>query len=183
MPQPRKKLPSTTKQEPVMDDTQLTKEQQALKITRRYMLWSVGAGLIPIPVVDITTMVGVQMKMVAEISKIYDVSFSENKAKNTISAALSGATASTFAQGTIGSSLKAIPFAGSLIGMITMPFFASASAYALGTVFINHFEQGGTFLDLDSEKFKSNFKVMFSKGEKVAKDLKEEVEGSGEKVS
>jgi len=152
------------------------KEVQAMKITRRYMLWSAGAGLIPFPIIDLTSIIGVQMKMVSDISAVYSVSFSEQKAKTTISAALSGVTASTFAQGTIGSSLKAIPGIGTLLGTVTMPFFASASAYALSNVFINHFEQGGTFLDLDGEKFKENFKMMFKKGEKAAHDLKVEVE-------
>lgn len=151
-------------------------EVRAMKITRKYMLWSAGAGLIPFPIIDLASIIGVQMKMVSEISAVYDVNFSENKAKNIISAALSGVTASTFAQGTIGSSIKAIPGIGTLMGTVTMPFFASASAYALSNVFINHFEQGGTFLDLDGEKFKENFKLMFKRGEKVAQDLKVEVE-------
>jgi uncharacterized protein (DUF697 family) len=154
----------------------LTQEEQALKITRKYMLWSIGAGLIPIPIVDLATVIGVQVKMVAEISEVYGVSFSESSAKNTISAALSGVTASTFANGTIGSSLKAIPFVGTIIGAITMPFFSSASAYALGTLFINHFENGGTFIDLDGDAFRENFRVMFQKGEKLAKELKDEVQ-------
>jgi uncharacterized protein (DUF697 family) len=152
------------------------KENKAMAITRRYMLWSGGAGLIPFPIIDLATIIGVQMKMVSEISDVYGVGFSENTAKNTISAALSGVTASTFAQGTLGSSIKSIPLIGTLVGTITMPFFASASAYALGNVFINHFENGGTFLDLDPSKFADNFKKMFSLGEKAAKDLKSEVE-------
>lgn len=142
------------------------------------MLWSAGAGLIPVPALDLATIIGVQMKMVSDISDIYGVKFSENKAKNTISAALSGVTASTFATGTIGSGIKSIPFAGSLLGAVTMPFFASASAYALGNVFINHFEKGGSFLDLDGDKFKEDFNVMFKKGKKAAKEVKEEAEAS-----
>lgn len=157
-----------------------TKQKQALDTTKKYMLWSAGAGLIPVPIVDLAALVGVQMKMVAEISEIYGIKFSENKAKNTISAALSGVTASTFAQGTIGSSMKAIPIVGTIVGSLTMPFFASASAYALANVFINHFESGGTFIDLDADKFKENFKTMFKKGEKAAAELKSEVEVKSE---
>lgn len=154
------------------------KELQALKITKKYMLWSIGAGLIPIPIVDLATVIGVQVKMISEISDVYDVKFSENKAKNTISAALSGVTASTFATGTVGSSLKSIPFVGTIIGTITMPFFSSASAYALGSIFINHFENGGTFLDLDADSIKGDFQDMFQKGKEASKDLKNEVNSS-----
>lgn len=170
---------ATTKSKTKKEGSVVTsKEEKAMKITRRYMLWSAGAGLIPFPIIDLASIIGVQLKMVSEISDVYEVSFSENKAKNTISAALSGVTASTFATGTIGSSIKAVPVIGTLMGTLTMPFFASASAYALSNVFINHFEQGGTFLDLDGEKFKESFKVMFKRGEKAAKDLKVEVENT-----
>jgi uncharacterized protein (DUF697 family) len=167
---------SSKKQAPSNSKTDSDKEKQAMAITRRYMLWSGGAGLIPFPIIDLATIIGVQMKMVSEISDVYGVGFSENTAKNTISAALSGVTASTFAQGTLGSSIKSIPLIGTLVGTITMPFFASASAYALGNVFINHFEEGGSFLDLDPAKFAENFKKMFSLGEKAAKEIKTEVE-------
>lgn len=169
---------STKKTSSSKSESLSTKEEQAMAITRRYMLWSGGAGLIPFPLLDLATIIGVQMKMVAEISKVYDVDFSENKAKNTISAALSGVTASTFTQGTLGSSIKSIPVVGTLVGTITMPFFASASAYALGTVFINHFEKGGSFLDLDPGKFADNFKKMFKRGEKAAQEIKSEVDST-----
>lgn len=167
---------ATKKNTPNETSPVVSNEDQAMAITRRYMLWSGGAGLIPFPIIDLATIIGVQTKMVSEISAVYGVGFSDHKAKNVISAALSGVTASTFAQGTLGSSIKSIPLIGTLVGTITMPFFASASAYALGNVFINHFENGGTFLDLDPSKFADNFKKMFSRGEKVAKDLKTEVE-------
>jgi uncharacterized protein (DUF697 family) len=152
-------------------DSTMTSKDKALAITRKYMLWSAGAGLIPVPTLDLATLVGVQMKMVADISDVYGVKFSESTAKNTIAALLSGATARTFASGTIGSSLKAIPIAGTILGAVSMPFFGSASAYALGMVFINHFENGGTFIDLDGDAFKENFKVMFKKGRKAAETL------------
>ncbi|MCH8566701.1 MAG: YcjF family protein [Balneolales bacterium] len=153
----------------------LTKEQQSLKIVKKYMLWSLGAGLIPFPLVDIATVTGVQIKMVSELSKIYNVEFSENRARNVISPILSSVTAKTFAAGTVGSTIKAIPIIGTLVGSITMPLFSSAFAYALGQIFINHFEKGGTFLDFDVEKNKENFAEMFKKGKNVASELKEEV--------
>ena len=38
------------------------------KIVRNYMWWSMGAGLIPVPLVDMAAVTGVQLKMVADIS-------------------------------------------------------------------------------------------------------------------
>lgn len=150
-------------------------EQKSLKVVKKYMLWSLGAGLIPVPLLDIATVTGVQMKMISEISKVYGVEFKESRAKNSVSALFSSVSANTFAYGTVGSAIKSIPVFGTLVGSVTMPFFSGAFAYALGSVFINHFENGGTFLDFDSEKVKAQFSEMFRKGKTVAKDLTETV--------
>jgi uncharacterized protein (DUF697 family) len=153
----------------------LTNEHKSLQVVKKYMLWSLGAGLIPVPLLDIATVTGVQLKMISEISKVYGVEFKENRAKNIISALFTSVSANTFAYGTVGSAIKSIPLVGTLVGSVTMPFFSGAFAYALGTVFINHFENGGTFLDFDTEKMKTHFGEMFRKGKKVATDLKDEV--------
>jgi uncharacterized protein (DUF697 family) len=39
------------------------------------MWWSMGAGLIGVPFVDWIVVAGIQLETVAEVSKIYDVSF------------------------------------------------------------------------------------------------------------
>jgi uncharacterized protein (DUF697 family) len=153
----------------------LTNERKSLQVVKKYMLWSLGAGLIPVPLLDIATVTGVQMKMISEISKVYGVEFKENRAKNIISALFTSVSANTFAYGTVGSAIKSIPLVGTLVGSVTMPLFSGTFAYALGTVFINHFENGGSFLDFDTEKMKDHFGEMFSKGKKVATELKDEV--------
>ena len=53
------------------------KQQEAVKTVKRYMWWSMGAGLVPVPVLDLAAVSGVQLKMLAEISRIYDVPVSE----------------------------------------------------------------------------------------------------------
>jgi hypothetical protein len=55
-----------------------------------------------------------------------------------------------------------------------MPVISGASTYAIYKVFIQHFESGGTFLDLDPAKVKSYFAEQFTKGKKVAVDLKKD---------
>src|ERR1039457_5592843 len=56
-------------------------ELKALKTVKNYMWWSMGAGLIPFPWVDMVAVSGVQLKMLSEISKIYDVPFQLNRGK------------------------------------------------------------------------------------------------------
>ena len=45
-----------------------------------------------------------------------------------------------------------------------------ASTYAVGRVFIQHFESGGTFLTLDPDKVKAHYRAEFERGEQLMRD-------------
>jgi uncharacterized protein (DUF697 family) len=147
------------------------KEQKALKTVKNYMWWSMGAGLIPVPFVDLLAVSGVQLKMLADVSKIYGVEFQENRGKAVVGSLLGFVVPSTISFGSLGSLLKAIPLVGTLVGGTSMALFSGASAYALGKIFIQHFESGGTFLSFDPEKVKEHFQEQFDEGTKVAADM------------
>ena len=149
----------------------LTKEEQSLKLVKRYMLWTLGAGAIPIPFVDFAAVTGVQIKMLKDLSEHYDIPFNENAGKSITASLLGGISASTLKAGMLGSFLKAIPVAGSILGAASMSLFSAAACYAIGKVFIQHFEAGGTFLDMDPEKVKEYFKEQFAEGKEVAQDM------------
>ena len=57
-----------------------------------------------------------------------------------------------------------------------MSVFSGASTYALGEVFREHFETGGTFLDFDPGRLKKYYQEKFEKGKKVAQEIREEEE-------
>jgi uncharacterized protein (DUF697 family) len=144
------------------------KELKAFRIVRRYVWLSMGAGLIPVPFVDWAAVSGVQLKMLADLSKIYGVPFRENRGKAIIGSMAGFVLPHALACGFLGSALKAIPLVGSLAGAPAMAVFCGAYAWALGNVFIQHFESGGTFLNFDPEAVKEYFKAQFEEGRKVA---------------
>src|SRR5215469_6830631 len=76
--------------EAIAADTPETREEMASKLVDRFALWSGVAGLIPVPVVDVFAVGGLQIQMVRRISQIYDVEFTENRGKALI-ASLAGA--------------------------------------------------------------------------------------------
>lgn len=55
-----------------------------------------------------------------------------------------------------------------------MPVFSGSATYAIYKVFVQHFESGGTFLDLDPAKVKVYFSEHFAKGKKVVEGLRKE---------
>jgi uncharacterized protein (DUF697 family) len=124
------------------------RDVDAMRIVNKYVGWSTGAGLIPLPLVDLAAIAGVQLKMVQELTEFYDVPFSRSAAKSIIGAVIGSGGAYILAA-PVGSLLKVVPFIGTIAGMLAEPALAAASTYALGKVFIQHFESGGTFLDLN----------------------------------
>ena len=148
------------------------REEEALCTVKRYMWLSMGAGLVPIPFLDIAVVSGVQLKMIAALSKIYDVPFKRNRGKAAAAALAGFMVPHTLACGFIGSLIKAIPVVGLLAGGPAMAAFSGASAWALGKVFIQHFESGGTLLTFDPENVKEYNRSQFEEGNRVAATMK-----------
>jgi uncharacterized protein (DUF697 family) len=149
--------------------TNLSEEQRdelASKLVDRFSLWSGAAGLIPVPLVDIAAVGGVQLQMLRRLSEIYGVPFSENSGKSVI-ASLAGSLipASTAASTAIGvsSMLKSLPAIGTAIGALTMPAFSAAATYIIGKVFIQHFASGGTLLDFNPPDYREFIKAQKEK--------------------
>jgi uncharacterized protein (DUF697 family) len=151
------------------DTTGMTDEERdqvASKLVDRFSLWSGAAGLIPIPLVDMAAVGGVQLQMLRRLSEIYGVPFSENRGKS-ILASLAGAvipasTATTTAIG-VGSLVKSLPGVGTAIGALTMPVFSAGATYVIGKVFIQHFASGGTLLDFNPPDYREFIKAQKEK--------------------
>ncbi|MCB0547866.1 MAG: DUF697 domain-containing protein [Phaeodactylibacter sp.] len=139
-------------------------------IIRNHVIWSMGAGLIPVLIADIFAVSALQLDMIRQMSKVYDVDFSETQGK----AIVTSLTSTTLARVTAGSLVKMLPVVGSIIGGVTVSVFAGASTYALGQVFKRHFESGGTILDFDPARLKKLYKEQFEKGKKVAEQLRKD---------
>lgn len=150
-------------------------EAGAKKIVNRYVLWSMGAGLVPIPIIDMAAIIAVQLKMLSELAKYYDVPFSEEKGKSIVSSLVGGVAAESIAHGSIGSFIKSIPGAGTLFGMVAMPVSAGATTYAVGKVFTQHFASGGTLLNFNPDEARDIFSQAVREGKDVVKNMKSKV--------
>jgi uncharacterized protein (DUF697 family) len=129
-------------------------------IIRNHVIWSMGAGLIPVLIADIFAISALQLDMIRQLCKAYNINFAETQGK----AIVTSLTSSTLARITAGSVVKMIPGLGSIIGGLTVSVFAGASTYALGEVFKKHFSSGGTILDFDPERLRKLYKEQFEKG-------------------
>jgi len=129
------------------------REANASKLVDRFAVWAGVAGLIPVPFVDIATVIGLQIQMVRRISQIYDVPFSENRGKAII-ASLGGSMIPATSGMGAASMLKGIPILGMLASGFVMPVLASGATFAIGKAFIQHFASGGTLLDFHAPDYR-----------------------------
>lgn len=161
-----------------MSDEKSSRSKHADTIIRNHVIWSMGAGLIPVLVADVFAVSALQLDMIRQLCRVYDVDFSETQGK----AIVTSLTSSTLARIGAGSLVKIIPGVGSLLGGVTVSVFAGASTYALGEVFKKHFESGGTILDFDPARLRKMYKEKFEKGKQYVVKIKEEEEVEEEKV-
>lgn len=154
------------------DNKNSERAKHAETIIRNHVIWSLGAGFIPVVAADVLAVSALQLDMIRQLCRVYDVNFSETQGK----AIVTSLTSSTLARLGAGSIAKLVPVVGSLLGGVTNSVFAGASTYALGEVFKKHFESGGTILDFDPERLKKLYKEKFEKGKKVATQLQKQEE-------
>lgn len=154
----------------IMSSEKSSKSKHAETVIRNHVIWAMGTGFIPVPIADVFAATAVQMDMIRQLCRVYNLEFSETQGK----AIVTSLTSSILARAGARSVVKLIPGLGTIIGGVTISIFNGASTYALGEVFKKHFDSGGTILDFDTERLRKVFKEKFEKGKKVAEDLKNE---------
>lgn len=133
------------------------------------MWWAAGGALIPIPFADMVAISGAQLKMLAEVSRAYEVPFEQVRVKAAIGTLLGYVLHPPFSTGLVGSALlKVVPGVGVLFGTPALVLFTAAFTWALGQVFIQHFESGGTFLDFDPETVREGLRAHLAEGRERA---------------
>ncbi len=168
--------PSTPEQP---TDEKVVRLKQAQKTVRNYAMGSMAVGLIPVPLVDIAALTSVQLKMLHKLAGLYEIEFSKELVKSLVGALLGGVIPVTAAT-SLASMIKIVPVVGQASGAISMVAMGSAGTYAVGSVFIEHFESGGTFLTFEPEKVKEKFKTLFEEGKQaVTRKKKDESANPG----
>lgn len=145
------------------------KKPPSAEIIRNHMGFAAGAALVPFPGADLVAVSAVQINMMRQLTKLYQVPFMEELGKSIIAAVVGGGAAR------IGASLvKAIPGVGTVIGSVSMPILSSASTWALGRVLANHLQQGGNLSDLDLSAAKKRYKSEIDEGKAMAEQMARE---------
>ncbi len=145
---------------------------KAEQIVQNHMKWAMGLGLIPIPLIDVVTLVGSQATMLTELGANYDIPLAEIRQKSLLTAAVSGFVTQSLAARSICYLLWWVPVLGIILGPLTFSGLAGACTYAVGHVFIRHFENGGTLADFRPEEAQEHFDEQLEQGKGEAKRIR-----------
>jgi len=162
---------ATAESEPIQVLSSEERLAASQKIVKRNTYIAAGVAAVPVlpPGVDLAALGGVQVLMIKQLSDLYRVPFKENVARNVVAALVGTLSSRVLAAGVVGSMLKVLPGFGAVIGgLLALPAVSGAVTYALGKVFVKHFEEGGTLLDLDVNKVRDFFASQYQLGRKVA---------------
>ncbi len=159
-PLPKKEKDSGTEEILPEPSDRESKEACANKIIRKYAALSMGTALVPIPLLDMAACTGLQLRMIQKLGNHYGTDFSKNRGKIVLGSLIGG-----FHVGLAGGSLlKVVPLVGMTYATASMVAVSGAVTYAVGKVFVQHFETGGTMLDFNPSKFKKSFARHYEEG-------------------
>lgn len=147
---------------------ELTSEHFAKEmVVKRFARMTMGTALIPVPLVDLVAGTAVQLKMIKTLAGLYQIEFSEQRTKAIIGSLIGGFHIGLFT----GSLFKFVPFIGLAGGVVSSAALSYGITYALGVIFIRHFEAGGTLLNFNTQKARLEFPQAYAQGREKAAAL------------
>jgi uncharacterized protein (DUF697 family)/outer membrane protein OmpA-like peptidoglycan-associated protein len=147
-------------------DTSVEQKNKAVRITRFRTLMATGTGFIPIPILDAAGILTIQIWMIRDLARVYGIPFKKHIAKSLIGALVGNISSAGV--------IKFIPGLGGLLGGGAVAVSGGAATYALGKIFTQHFDQGGTLLTFDPIKSRDYFKELYDQGKNVPAGLENE---------
>jgi uncharacterized protein (DUF697 family) len=113
----------------------------AVKIVERHKVYAAAGGLVPVPIANVAAVTAIIMRMVKQLSGLYQVPFEQDRTRSAIIGLMDGAVPTGL--GTATASTLAIAVPGSaFVGLGVSAVTAGALTRGIGLVFIEHYETG-----------------------------------------
>lgn len=151
--------------------TPAERQNEALHSIKNHAITAMGVGILPVPGLDLIALTGVQLSLLRKIGGLYGFTLSDETGKKLLSAVLGGYLPLVIA-GPVSSILKFIPGVGIAAGVLAQSTLAGAATYAVGKLFLQHFESGGTVLDVNTKEMGQKLKDQIQEGKEFLKKNK-----------
>lgn len=138
----------------------LPESEKVEKAIRESVYASMGIGVVPLPMFNVAAVTASNLNLVHKLSKLYGVEFKEGVAKKII-IAITGASAGVLATPIVETAVIGLPLVGLPLAIGTKSVLNGMTTYALGKMFVTHFERGGNFLAANVDSMKEDFTAAY----------------------
>jgi uncharacterized protein (DUF697 family) len=118
----------------------------ARALIERHAIFSAIGGIIPLPIVNVSSVTAVIVRMVKLLSELYRVPFERDRANAIVIGLMGGAMPTGLAAVTTSTLVYIIP-GSNLIGLAVSSIAAGACTRSIGRLFLERFESGATLND------------------------------------
>ncbi len=125
----------------------------------RHSMMAAGAGLLPLPLVDLAAITVINLKLLRELAALYGVPYESDLARQSFVGLVGGMSTQLLVAGPVYSLLRLVPAVGWIVGGASIAGVAGGITYATGRVFSRHFEKGGNFQNFSAESFRRLFEA------------------------
>jgi uncharacterized protein (DUF697 family) len=161
--------------------TVIPEEKTIDQIISDHIIFSMVAGAIPIPVLDLVAVSAIQMDMVHKISNIYKKHFDEEIGKSLVTTLLGSAVGTTIGRAGA-SAMKVVPVVGTALGIGSQVILSGITTFAIGNIFNLHFKSNKSLSDFRIEDVKDTFDELLRKGKEFVEDIQKKTEKSTEDI-
>ena len=135
--------------------------RQARKAVKEHSGYCAAAALVPGAFVGSVAVSAVQLKMLADLSKIYQVPFTQSKAKAALAAGSGGVLNLILASNPATKIARdfftaTMPWIAVPVRWLAPPLIMAGYSYLLGQAFIRHYENGGEYFNFDWWEFRAD---------------------------
>lgn len=154
----------------VVDEHLTVRERRsaALRLITNHAITASAVGMVPIPGLDLVALSTVQLNLLRKLSELHGFTLTDELGKKLLTAVLGSYLPLTIAT-PAASILKFIPGVGMAAGVLAQSTLAGATTYAVGKLFLEHFETGGTVLDVNPAEMARKLKKAVEEGKTALK--------------
>jgi len=115
----------------------------ARKIVERHKIYAAVGGLSPLPILNVAGVTAIIVRMVKQLSGLYQLPFEHDRTRSVIVGLMGGAVPTGLGTATASTLAFAVP-GSAFVGLAVSAVTAGALTRGIGLVFIDHFESGAT---------------------------------------
>jgi uncharacterized protein (DUF697 family) len=159
---------TTAVEAPVAERSPAERQNEAMHTIKNHAMTAMGVGILPVPGLDLIALTGVQLSLLRKIGGLYGFTLSDETGKKLLGSVLGGYLPLVIA-GPVSSVLKFIPGVGIAAGVLAQSTLAGATTYAVGKLFLQHFETGGNFFNVKTKEMGQKLKQQVQEGKDFLK--------------